>query len=134
MKFQKKMYQSCDEINYSLHCLITHSLFCIMHPTTYLVGCVIQKRCIHTLALDPMLLHHSRVMGASSGNGSKVTGSTSVLRVKRTLRNFFLSPINIALATQGNCFLIVSSMGIGATFSPPAVIRISLARPEILEI
>ena len=97
-------------------------------------GCVIQKRCIHTLALDPMLLHHSRVMGASSGNGSKVTGSTSVLRVKRTLRNFFLSPINIALATQGNCFLIVSSIGIGATFSPPAVMRISLARPEILEI
>ena len=46
-------------------------------------------------------------------------------RVNKQERNFFLSPITIALLTIGSSFLIVSSIGIGATFSPPAVMIIS---------
>ena len=46
-------------------------------------------------------------------------------RVKKQERNFFLSPITIALLTIGSSFLILSSIGIGATFSPPAVMIIS---------
>ena len=74
---------------------------------------------IHTFAFDPRPSHHARVAGVNSGNGSMVTGSISVLRVSKTLRNFRWSPISIALATQGKYFLMLSSIGIGAMFSPP---------------
>ena len=82
-----------------------------------------------TLAFDPMLSHQAIVAGANSGNGSCVAESISVLRVSRTLRNFRLSPISIALATHGKYFLMLSSIGMGAMFSPPAVIKISFALP-----
>ena len=52
------------------------------------------------------------------------------LNVRNIVRNFFLSPIRIALEMQGSSFLTDSSMGTGATFSPPAVIKSSLIRPE----
>jgi len=37
-------------------------------------------------------------------------------------KNFFLSPITMALLTIGSSFLTASSIGMGGTFSPPAVI------------
>ena len=43
------------------------------------------------------------------------------LSVSRTARNFFLSPISIQPLMHGNSSLMVSSMRMGATFSPPAV-------------
>ena len=57
-----------------------------------------------------------------------VTGSISVLRVSKTLRNFRWSPISIALATQGKYFLMLSSIGIGAMFSPPKIRNVLVCR------
>ena len=51
------------------------------------------------------------------------------LIVSKHDRNFFLSPTTMALLMHGNIFLMVSSMMIGGTFSPPAVIISSLMRP-----
>ena len=45
--------------------------------------------------------------------------------VMRTDKNFRLSPTTMQLLMQGSCSLIASSIGTGATFSPPAVIRSS---------
>ena len=36
-------------------------------------------------------------------------------------KNFFLSPTNMQLLTTESCSFTKSSMGTGATFSPPAV-------------
>ena len=47
--------------------------------------------------------------------------------MRRTARNFFLSPISIQLLTHGNSSFTVSSISIGATFSPPAVMISSAA-------
>lgn len=49
----------------------------------------------------------------------------STLAVKRTERNLRLSPTTIAWLMNGSSALMLSSIKTGATFSPPAVIRIS---------
>ena len=46
----------------------------------------------------------------------------NTLGVSTTDKNFFLSPITMALLINGSSALILSSMGTGAMFSPPAVI------------
>lgn len=42
-------------------------------------------------------------------------------KVKSMDKNFFLSPISMALLMMGSSFFTASSMGTGGTFSPPAV-------------
>ncbi len=61
--------------------------------------------------------------------GTSVALSTSVLKVRKQERNFLLSPMRMTLEMQGSSLLMASSMGTGATFSPPAVISSSLMRP-----
>jgi hypothetical protein len=57
---------------------------------------------------------------------------TLTLSVIKTVKYFFLSPITIQLLTRyGNSTFIASSIGIGAIFSPPAVITISFILPVI---
>ena len=56
------------------------------------------------------------------------------LSVSRHDKNFFLSPTTIALLMQLNILLMVSSMMMGGTFSPPAVMINSLMRPVTWEI
>jgi hypothetical protein len=46
----------------------------------------------------------------------------STFNVRRIERNFFLSPMTIALLIQGSCAFTSSSIETGAMFSPPAVI------------
>uniref|UniRef100_A0A0K2V695 Uncharacterized protein n=1 Tax=Lepeophtheirus salmonis TaxID=72036 RepID=A0A0K2V695_LEPSM len=55
------------------------------------------------------------------------------LSVRRQDKNFFLSPITIALLRRGISILIISSIKTGGTFSPPAVIISSLIRPVTLK-
>lgn len=45
-------------------------------------------------------------------------------------KNFFLSPITMALLTIGSSFFTASSIGTGGTFSPPAVIIKSRRRKK----
>ena len=56
--------------------------------------------------------------------------SISTLKVRKTERNFCRSPMRMALAMHGNSVLMFSSIGTGATFSPPAVMINSFFRPE----
>mmetsp|Transcript_49223 Transcript_49223/g.107332 ORF Transcript_49223/g.107332 Transcript_49223/m.107332 type:complete len:263 (+) Transcript_49223:794-1582(+) len=53
----------------------------------------------------------------------------SVFKVIKQVLYFFLSPIIMQFETAGQSFLMFSSMGTGATFSPPAVMINSLYRP-----
>ena len=53
------------------------------------------------------------------------------IRVSKQERNFFLSPITMALLTTGSSLLMASSISVGATFSPPAVIRSSVKRKNV---
>jgi hypothetical protein len=55
------------------------------------------------------------------GPGFKIQIYPRTLRVSKQDRNFFLSPINIALLRIGTSTFNWSSIGTGAMFSPPAV-------------
>jgi hypothetical protein len=57
--------------------------------------------------------------------GNSITIVLDTFSVSSIDKNFLLSPTNIQLLTQGKCSFTTSSMGTGATFSPPAVIKIS---------
>ena len=80
--------------------------------------------------LLPTDRHHSMVSGVRSFVGiSLLLLSTTTFKVKKQERNFRLSPIKMQLEMHGNISFIFSSTGIGATFSPPAVIINSFIRP-----
>ena len=84
------------------------------------------------VALLPIDLHHSTVSGVRAFVGiSLLSLSTTTLNDKKQDRYFCLSPIRIQLEMQGKHSFIFSSIGIGATFSPPAVIMSSLILPVI---
>ena len=53
------------------------------------------------------------------------------LSVRRMERNFLLSPMSIQLLMTGSSCLTFSSIGTGATFSPPAVIKSSAIQRNI---
>lgn len=57
---------------------------------------------------------------------------TSVVKVNNTMRNFFLSPMTTACPIKGKAALRCCSINTGATFSPPAVTRISLILPVMV--
>ena len=89
------------------------------------------KISVTLFALLPTERHHSIVSGRRSSVGmSLLLLSTTTLNVMKHERNFLLSPIKITFERQGSISLIVSSTGIGATFSPPAVMISSLIRPK----
>jgi len=55
-----------------------------------------------------------------------------VFNVIRQVRNFFLSPMTVALETMSfSSYLMLSSIGTGGMFSPPAVIISSFSLPVI---
>lgn len=64
--------------------------------------------------------------------GKPVVISMSTLRVIRALMNLLFSPTSIILLHAGHYSLKLSSIGTGATFSPPAVMISSFIRPVIL--
>mmetsp|Transcript_2433 Transcript_2433/g.5540 ORF Transcript_2433/g.5540 Transcript_2433/m.5540 type:complete len:375 (-) Transcript_2433:2658-3782(-) len=65
---------------------------------------------------------------SSSDPGSSPVAPT-VFNVTRQVLYFFLSPTIMQLEIAGQSFLMFSSIGTGATFSPPAVMINSLYRP-----
>mmetsp|Transcript_17801 Transcript_17801/g.43578 ORF Transcript_17801/g.43578 Transcript_17801/m.43578 type:complete len:236 (+) Transcript_17801:1322-2029(+) len=73
------------------------------------------------------------VKSNSSPPGSNPVESCDLSVIKHTL-NFFLSPNIMMLDTSSHSFFTLSSIGTGATFSPPAPIMISLYRPVIISI
>ena len=81
------------------------------------------------LASLPTDRHQSTDVFVSSSEGKSVESSRTTLKVRNIVRNFFLSPIRIALEIHGSSFLTASSIGTGAMFSAPAVIKSSLIRP-----
>ena len=70
--------------------------------------------------------------GVKFVDGIPVAMSTSTLKVMRADINLFCSPTIMILEQAGHSFLNPSSIGTGATFSPPAPIISSLIRPVIL--
>ena len=81
------------------------------------------------MLLLPIDSIHSRQVGANLLVG--VSLSISTLKVRKHVRNFFLSPIRTTLEMHGKADLMLSSIGTGATFSPPAVMMSSFFRPAI---
>ena len=59
-----------------------------------------------------------------------LVSSKTTLNVSRQDTNFRFSPIKITFEIQGNASLMAFSIGIGAMFSPPAVMINSLILPE----
>ena len=62
--------------------------------------------------------------------GNPDSSSMLTLKVRKMHKNFLRSPIRIAFEMHGRYNLTESSIGTGATFSPPDVIRISLILPD----
>ena len=90
------------------------------------------KISVTVVALLPIELHHSAASGVRTSVGiSFLSLSTSTLKVKKQERYFLWSPIRITLDKQERHSFIFSSIGMGATFSPPAVMINSLILPEI---
>ena len=87
---------------------------------------------VTVVALLPIELHHSAASGVRASVGiSFLSLSTSTLNVKKQDRYFLLSPIRITFDKHGRHSFIFSSIGMGATFSPPAVMISSLILPKI---
>ena len=87
---------------------------------------------VTVVALLPIELHHSAASGVRTSVGiSFLSLSTSTLNVKKQERYFLLSPIRITFDKHGRHSFIFSSIGMGATFSPPAVMISSLILPKI---
>ena len=59
-----------------------------------------------------------------------LVSSKTTLNVSKQDMNFRFSPIKTTFEIQGNASLIAFSIGIGAMFSPPAVMINSLILPE----
>ena len=97
-----------------------------MEPWSALVTAGSEMASSTVLALLPISLHQSTAAEASLLVGSRVSASTSTLRVRRQLRNFLLSPMSMALLRQGSSSMMPSSISTGGTFSPPAVMMSSL--------
>ena len=90
------------------------------------------KISVTVVALLPIELHHSAASGVRTSVGiSFLSLSTSTLKVKKQERYFLWSPIRITLDKQERHSFIFSSIGMGATFSPPVVIINSLILPKI---
>lgn len=90
------------------------------------------KISVTVVALLPIELHHSAASGVRTSVGiSFLSLSTSTLKVKKQETYFLWSPIRITLDKQGRHSFIFSSIGMGATFSPPAVMINSLILPKI---
>ena len=88
------------------------------------------KMSVTFVALLPTDLHQSIAAGVKSFVGASLfLRSTITLNVRKHERNFRLSPIKMTFEMHGRHSLMASSTGIGATFSPPAVMSSSLMRP-----
>ena len=83
------------------------------------------------VALLPIDLHQSMACDVKLSEGNPESSSMLTLKVRKMLKNFLLSPIRIAFDMHGKYCLTKSSIGTGATFSPPDVIRISLILPDL---
>ena len=82
------------------------------------------------------IMHHPSVIAIEKKQSQlRLTGLPKLkltFSVTSTTKNFCLSPTSIQLLTiLGSSALILSSIGTGATFSPPAVIISSFSRPVI---
>jgi hypothetical protein len=83
-------------------------------------------------AVDPISMDVSRDVLVSLFEGTP-SSSTSTFKQRTTLKNLRLSPMTMQLPTAGMASFNCSSMRTGGTFSPPAVMMISLIRP-VMEI
>ena len=82
------------------------------------------------VALLPIDLHQLMACEVKLSEGNPESSSMLTLKVRKMLKNFLLSPIRIAFEIHGRYCLTKSSIGTGATFSPPDVMRISLILPD----
>ena len=71
--------------------------------------------------------------GGADGEGTLFIKLTLTLSVTSIERNFLLSPISIQLLMRGHSFLMMSSIGMGGMFSPPAVMINSVGGKQELQ-
>mmetsp|Transcript_42352 Transcript_42352/g.83187 ORF Transcript_42352/g.83187 Transcript_42352/m.83187 type:complete len:216 (+) Transcript_42352:795-1442(+) len=85
--------------------------------------------CLFIASVTEILPKVSFAAPSSSSLCPPVSLSSTDLSVTSATLNFFLSPTIITFDMNGQLALMVSSMGMGAMFSPPAVMISSLIRP-----